>query len=112
MQTEPLVIKLEQPEWDVNSREVLANLLEPALDHRNVIVDMTDVVYIDSTCLGKLFGMRRQRGERNFPCERFVVSTYHLRRLLSIVGFDKVWNLYDTLEAALADSSESETAKS
>ena len=97
----PLIVALSKPEYDVSSCDELAKELEPAHAQPNVIVDMTEVRYLDSTCLSKLARMRTERQKRDYPPARLVVPAPQVRRLFEIVGFDKVWPLYDSLEEAL-----------
>jgi anti-anti-sigma factor len=98
---EPLVLIFEKSEWDIAGREDFAKLLEPAYSHSNVILDLSPVTYIDSSCLGELAKMRTERAKRNFPPARLVVVSPHVRRVFKIVQFDRIWPLYDSLDAAL-----------
>ena len=87
----PLIVALSKPEYDVSSCEKLAEELEPAYTQSNVVVDMTAVHYLDSTCLSKLARMRTERERREYPPARLVVPAPQIRRLFEIVGFDEVW---------------------
>ncbi len=99
----PLIVTLSQSEYDIASCEQLARELEPTYTHPQVVVDMSAVRYIDSTCLGKLVRMRSERGRRSYPPAHLVVLSTQIRRLFEIVRFDHVWPLYDSLEAALGE---------
>jgi anti-sigma B factor antagonist len=66
----------------------------------NVVVDMTDTVFIDSTTLGVLVGgLRRLRpggGEL-----ALVVTDRNIRKIFEITGLDRVFSLHETREDAV-----------
>ena len=97
-----MVVTLPGDEWDLTARESLAELLAPALEHPNVVIDMTAVQYIDSSCLNVLIHMYHQRvSERGFSAARLVIASPNVRRLFAIVDLDKLWRIYGTLGEAL-----------
>jgi anti-sigma B factor antagonist len=70
-------------------------------DHR-LIVDLTNVEFLDSTGLGALIGAQRRAKE--FGGEvRLVVKEGQILRLLRITGLLKVFAVFATLAGALAD---------
>ncbi len=70
-------------------------------DHR-LIVDLTDVEFLDSTGLGALIGAQRRAKE--FDGEvRLVAKEGQILRLLRITGLLKVFSVYATLADAVAD---------
>ena len=97
----PLIVYLSQPEYDVALCDDLAKELEPSYTAQSVVIDMSGVNYIDSTCLGKLVRMHKEREKRGFAAARFVLPSQHIRRLFGLVHFDSLWPLYDSLEDAL-----------
>ncbi len=69
--------------------------------HR-LIVDLTHVDFLDSTGLGALIG--GQRRAKEFDGEvRLVAKEGQILRLLRITGLLKVFSVYPTLEAAVAE---------
>ena len=85
------------------SPTVRAALLEASArgDHR-LIVDLTEVEFLDSTGLGALIGAQRRAKE--FSGEvRLVVKEGQILRLLRITGLLKVFGVYATMAAALND---------
>ena len=104
MSTHPLIVKLEDREWDIASADRLSRLLAPAVTHENVVIDMSNVDYIDSSCLGKLMAMRKERVEaRGGAPARIVVTSPTVRRVFSIVQFDRLWPVFESVDAAIAD---------
>jgi anti-sigma B factor antagonist len=69
-------------------------------NHR-LVVDLTNVEFLDSTGLGALIGAQRRAKEVDGDV-RLVVKEGQILRLLRITGLLKVFNVYPTLTAALA----------
>ena len=85
------------------SPTVRASLLEASArgDHR-LIVDLTNVDFLDSTGLGALIGAQRRAKE--FDGEvRLVVKEGQIVRLLRITGLLKIFAVYPTLDGAVND---------
>jgi anti-anti-sigma regulatory factor len=99
----PLVIRLLDAEWDLTTCDRLEAELLPTLDRPNVIIDMSRVTFLDSSCLRKLFKMHQERViTRGFEPASLIVTASNIRRLLAIVGFDEHWPVFETPEKALA----------
>jgi anti-anti-sigma factor len=99
----PLIVSLLCSEYDIASSGDLAEELKPAYDTRLVVVDMSNVSYVDSTCLTELVRMHNERVRRAFPPVRLVLPSSHLRHLFELARFDGLWPLYDSLEQAIDD---------
>lgn len=99
----PIVVRLEDREWDLASADVLAKILESTYDHPEVVLDLSAVEYIDSSCLGKFARMRGERSTRGFHPGRIVVTSPQVRRIFHIVQYDVLFSIYDSVEAAIAD---------
>lgn len=70
-------------------------------DHK-LIVDLSNVDFLDSTGLGALIGA--QRRAREFDGDvRLVAKEGQIVRLLRITGLMRIFNVYPTLEEALKD---------
>jgi anti-anti-sigma factor len=100
----PLIITIERSELDVWACDELAHALEPSYEHPNVIIDLSAVRYIDSSCLGKLAHKRRVRARKGFAPSRIVVTSPNIRRIFKLVEFDAIWSLFATLDEALESS--------
>ena len=78
-------------------REALGGLAE----HPRVVIDLSEVPFMDSAGLGALIGgIRRARehgGEVAVACSRPTLT-----RLLHTTGFDRIVPVTETLEAAIA----------
>jgi anti-anti-sigma regulatory factor len=102
----PLIIRLNDSEWDLATREKLQFLLGAATDRVRVFIDMSAVAYMDATCLGKLARMQRERlCKVGLTPATLVVAHPSLWALFKLVGFGTAWPMFATLDEALADDS-------
>lgn len=102
----PLLIQLKDGEWDLSSREKLRFLLLAATDRQHVYIDMSAVAYMDAACLGALASMQRDRLRKaGFGPATLIAAHPSLRTILELVGFDRAWPIFATLEEALSDNS-------
>ena len=85
------VIRLEG-EYDLTRRDELASLFGSINGAGALVIDMTNVSYIDSTMLSELGSLRRRAQE--IPI-KLAGANEHLRRVLSIVNFDSLFEITD-----------------
>lgn len=84
-----------------NSEEVRAALARAADDEPSfVVVDFTQVDFVDSTVLGVLIEARSRLGERGLRIAGPQVETM---RALKVSGLDRHLAVFDSVEAALAE---------
>lgn len=95
-----MIVRVPPIEWDMSNSQRLVETLAGAYDPSMVIVDLTDVGFMDSACLSKLAMLQKQRAARGLPPASFVVNVPSLRRLFQILGYDTRWQLFETVEAA------------
>ena len=80
-----------------------AALLEAANEGKHdIIVDLTELEFLDSTGLGALIGAHR-RALENAGRVRLIVREGPIQRLLNITGLMRIFAVYGTLDAALND---------
>jgi anti-sigma B factor antagonist len=80
-------------------REKLISLAESGSSH--LIVDMEGVEFLDSTGLGVLVGgLKRVRAHEGWI--DLVCTQGRILRIFRITGLNKVFNIYDTVSAAIA----------
>jgi len=85
------------------SPSVRAALVEAAdKDRHDIIVDLTQLEFLDSTGLGALIGAHRRAAEHGGRV-RLIVQDGPIARLLNITGLMRVFAVYATLDAALED---------
>jgi anti-sigma B factor antagonist len=90
-------------EADLHSAPELKERLRAAVDGdaSTIVVDLTETDFVDSTSLGVLLGATKRLRERNGEI-RLVVPGPELRRIFEITLLDRVFQLHDTREQALA----------
>lgn len=79
-------------------RDGLTDLLK---DGRSVVVDLTQVGFLDSTGLGALVAARTTASEKGAALP-LVCTHQRILKLFTITGLDGVFRIYDTIDAALA----------
>ena len=70
-------------------------------DHQILVLDLTDVVYVSSAALALMLRLAkryRQESKGFGVC----TQTENIREVIEISGFDRIINVYDTREDALA----------
>lgn len=75
----------------------IINLLDNNIT--KVIVDLTDVDYLDSTALGVLIGGLKRLREREGSLD-LVCPNPRIRRIFEITGLDKIFDIHQTPEEA------------
>jgi anti-sigma B factor antagonist len=96
---QPLIVTLSG-EFDIQNRDALRESLSPALDHPHVVVDLSDVTYLDSSALAAFIAMRGTRREKGFSAVHFVITSPHLRKLFEVTQFDQLWPIFDSAAEA------------
>jgi anti-sigma B factor antagonist len=101
--TSAVVVLGVHGEADLHSAPELRERLRVAIDGGAtvVVVDLTETDFVDSTSLGVLLGATRRLREREGEI-RLVVSRPELRRIFEITLLDRIFELHDTREQALA----------
>ncbi len=79
-------------------KEQMLELLDSGVT--DLVVDLTEVTFIDSTALGVLIGGVRRVNSAGGAMALVAVSR-PVRRVLSITGLDRVFSIHDTRDAAL-----------
>jgi anti-sigma B factor antagonist len=80
-----------------------AALIEAANEGKHeIIVDLTELEFLDSTGLGALIGAHR-RALENRGRVRLIVHDGPIQRLLNITGLMRIFAVYASLDAALND---------
>ena len=77
-------------DYDLTRKEELATLFAQLADDREVVIDMGDVTYIDSTVLRELAALH---GKNPLRAVSLFGVEESIRRILCIVGFDRILNI-------------------
>lgn len=92
-------------EVDVASAPELDKLLENLpMAGENIVVDLTEVTFLDSTGLGVLVGAWN-RCNKSVPASHLtlVVATSEIERLLEVTGLSDVFETYRSLDEAVTN---------
>lgn len=101
MSATPLIVSLDG-DLDIAQREALDWKLKPALFADPVILDLTNVAFVDSTALTAFVRLRKTRQEKGYQPELYVIPSAHIRKVFSITHLDALWEIHETIEAARA----------
>jgi anti-anti-sigma factor len=89
-------------EHDLTSRRALSEALATASAQLNVLVDLSECTFIDSTVIAALFRARESLRRRNGRLELLVPpSSTTIRRLAKITALDKILPIHETRSAAI-----------
>ncbi|MGA8533945.1 MAG: STAS domain-containing protein [Candidatus Tumulicola sp.] len=84
------------------SPTVRAALADAQETKKDVVVDLTQLEFLDSTGLGALIGAHRRAAEHDASL-RLVVHEGPILRLLTITGLIRILSVYHSVEDALSD---------
>lgn len=70
-------------------------------DTTNIIVDLSDVEYLDSTALGVLIGGLKRLREKDGSLD-LICPNPRIRRIFEITGLDKIFDIYGNKDEALS----------
>jgi anti-anti-sigma factor len=89
---------------DIATSPSLRAALMEAAEHEAhaIVVDLTDLEFLDSTGLGALIGAHKRAAEMNGSV-RLVAHEGQILRLLRITGLLDIFSVYPNLDAALSD---------
>jgi anti-sigma B factor antagonist len=91
-------------ELDLYNAPAVRGALRDALDRqpRRLVVDLSEVTFIDSTALGVLVEARGQLGDG----ERFALAALGVetRRALEVSGLERHFSVHETVESAVGPS--------
>jgi len=89
-----------QGELDLYTTPQLTAELESLVDGLDVVLDLSGVTFLDSTALGAILLAARRLREDNGALA-LVASEASTKKLLEVVGVDRVVPVFDTSERAL-----------
>jgi anti-anti-sigma factor len=79
-------------EYDIARREELARLFQSIDGQRPLVIDMSDVSYVDSTFLNELANLRLSDKGRSITISG---ANEHIARLLKTVSFDQLFKILE-----------------
>ena len=95
----PIIITLSG-EFDIERQQELRDLLEPAYTNPYVVLDLTPIAYVDSTCITEFMRMRAARAAAGIRPVTFVVNDDRFGRLFRFLGLHEIFTVVNSLEDA------------
>lgn len=96
---DPTIVSLSG-EFDIDRQAELRQTLEPFYREPYLIVDLTEVQYVDSSCLCEFMRMRQARSDAGTRAACFIVDEQRFGRLFRFLGLDEVFPVVHSFEEA------------
>jgi anti-anti-sigma factor len=98
-----VVVVTLRGEHDLNSKQVLREALASAGADANVLVDLSECSFIDSTIIGVLVQAFQAQAERGRRLELAIPPAAHaVQRVVTIAGLTTFLSMHETRSAGLA----------
>jgi anti-anti-sigma factor len=88
-------------EWDIACRELLHDALLKVGTDQDVLVDLREASFFDSSALGEIITFQKRLANRGHRLEALVGSS-NMRRLLELTGLDEILGATPQRERYLA----------
>src|SRR5579862_6996056 len=89
-------------EYDARSKARLRAILARWRDSEDLVLDLTEVTFIDSTAVAELIAMAAARSNKQLARAAVIVANPIVDRLFSVLDLGAVFRLAPTLDEALA----------
>ena len=97
-------------EYDLACKDQLRHELEPLESERSLVIDFSEVTYVDSTCITELLKMDSARKAKGYETAVIVIKRGNaVRRIFEIAELSTVFRIVDTLDEAVGKNGESST---
>ncbi len=88
--------------YDVAGKERLRTELDRLVSVPRLVLDLSDVTYMDSTAVTELIRMHRRRSENRFPRETIVLKSGNIEKLFDLLQLRKVFEIVASVDQVLA----------
>jgi anti-anti-sigma factor len=95
------VVMVFTGEYDLSHKARLRAELEALRDEAHLVLDFSDVTYIDSTCISELMRMQDHRAKRQLNRVAIVQTAPSVRRLFDILDMASMFNVVASLDETL-----------
>jgi anti-anti-sigma regulatory factor len=92
------VVMIFGGEYDLACKEHLRADLEPLTGVQDVVLDFTDVTYIDSTIIVELMRMHQQRVSKSYKRETIVVQNQNIKKLFTLLSLQDAFYFVPDLD--------------
>lgn len=97
-------------EYDFACKEKLRKFLEAYIEP-NLVLDLSEVSYVDSSFVTELVRLHRSRREKNFNSAVIVLRNPMLQRLFEILDLGNLFPVVGTLDEALTNNGKAMSIK-
>jgi anti-anti-sigma regulatory factor len=87
-------------EYDATCKRQWSEELEGLCTEPNVIIDFTDVSYLDATCVTEMLRMHERRRDNGFDRETIILGQPRVRRLFDLLKMEGVVRVVECLSDA------------
>jgi anti-anti-sigma regulatory factor len=88
-------------EYDVTCKRQWSEVLEGLCSEPNVIIDFSDVSYLDATCATEMLRMHARRHDKGFDRETVILGRPLVRRLFDLLNMQSVVRVVESLDDAM-----------
>jgi anti-anti-sigma factor len=92
-----MAVMIFSGEYDIATAQGLRADLNRVRDIQRVILDLSDVTYVDSKAIHELIGFRNYRAEKGFEREAVVFHSPALRKIFGILNLEQVFHCVSNL---------------
>jgi anti-anti-sigma factor len=92
-----MAVMIFSGEYDIAGAERLRADLNRVRDVRRVVLDFTDVTFIDSKAIHELVNLHHYRAAKGFEREAIVFANPNLRRVFGILKLEQVFHCVSNL---------------
>ncbi len=104
-----VVVAVFKGEYDLAHRPILRVELSALCEQPNLVLDMSAVTYIDSTCITELMTLQDHRLKAGLPGPGIVLHAPSVRKLFRILSLGSIFNIATALDEVLPKNSTSVT---
>jgi anti-anti-sigma factor len=97
---DPCIVSLSG-EFGIERQQELRETLRPLYTYPYLVLDLTQIEYVDSTCLCEFMRMRQARADAGERPACVVVDERRFGRLFRFLGLDEIFPVVHSLEEAL-----------
>ncbi len=97
------VVMVFAGEYDIASKEQLRAELQLLVPVSDLVLDFTQVTYLDSTAVSEMIRMHRLRADHLYERETIVVHNENIQKLFDMLQLHEVFHLVGTLDEALGN---------
>lgn len=97
---EPVVVVFAG-EYTLGSKDKLHRELSRLATKPRLVLDFSEVSYMDSTCIAELMRMEQRRADAGFQTAHIVTQAPVLIRIFSALTLDRVFRVVPTLDRAI-----------